>query len=438
MSQNTQDYVKWFRQSSPYINAFRGKTFVVMLPGDAIAHSNFANIIHDLALLNSLGVRLVVVHGARPQIDARLKEQNIHSEFHQGLRISEGAHMPLIAQAVGETRIQIEAALSTGLPNSPMHGAHLRVSSGNYVIAKPQGVIEGIDYQHTGLVRRIDTKGLETSIANGDIALVSPIGFSPTGEVFNVSYADVATQIAISLQAEKLISFIEYEGVSSKSEGLIRQLSLEACAEHIQQMADKPGHGTRLSLRACLKACQQGIPRGQIISYAEDGALLKELFTRDGNGTLVYADNYEQTRSANIDDVGGILELLAPLEDQGVLVRRSREVLETEIDRFHVMEKDNTVIACAGLYPYGENVAELACVATHADYRNGGRAAKLLQQLEVTARARGFRELFVLTTQTAHWFVEQGFREGCLDSLPNQRRDLYNFQRKSKVFFKTL
>jgi amino-acid N-acetyltransferase len=438
VSQNTQDYVKWFRQSSPYINAFRGKTFVVMLPGDAIAHSNFPNIVHDLALLNSLGVRLVVVHGARPQIEARLNEQAISSKFHRGLRISESAHMPLIAQAVGEARIHIEAALSTGLPNSPMHGAHLRVSSGNYVIAKPQGVIEGVDYQHTGLVRRIDTNGLKTSIANGDIALVSPIGYSPTGEVFNVSYADVATQVAISLQAEKLISFIEPEGVINKTKGLIRQLTLETCSEHIQQMADKPAHGTRLSLSACLKACQQGIPRGQIISYAEDGALLQELFTRDGNGTLVYADNYEQTRSANIDDVGGILELLAPLEDQGVLVRRSREVLETEIDRFHVMEKDNTVIACAGLYPYGESVAELACVATHPDYRKGGRAAKLLQQLEVTARTRGFTELFVLTTQTAHWFVEQGFREGSLDSLPNQRRDLYNFQRKSKVFFKTL
>lgn len=438
MSQSTQDYVKWFRQSSPYINAFRGKTFVLMLPGDAIAHKNFANIIHDLALLNSLGVRLVLVHGARPQIETRLQQQGINSKFSQNLRITEAAHMPLVAQAVGEARIEIEAALSTGLPNSPMHGAHLRVSSGNYVIAKPLGVIAGIDLQHTGKVRRIDTKGMSTSLENGDIVLVSPIGYSPTGEVFNVSYADVATQIAISLQAEKLICFIESDGIVDESQTLRRQLTPETCAQLIEKLEDRPSHGTRLALSACLQACQHGIPRAQIVSFLQDGALIKELFTRDGVGTLVYADNYEQTRAATIDDVGGILELLAPLEAEGVLVRRSREMLETEIDRFQVMEKDNTIIACAGLYPYGDTAAELACVATHPDYRKGGRAAKLLVQVEARARQQGLSELFVLTTQTAHWFVEQGFVEGKLEQLPDQRQDLYNYQRKSKIFFKAV
>jgi len=409
-----------------------------MLPGDAIQHANFATIIHDLALLNSLGVRLVIVHGARPQIEARLTSRATDSIFHRGLRVTEADDIPLIAQAVGEARVSIEAALSTGLPNSPMHGAHLRVSSGNYIIAKPQGVIDGVDLMHTGKVRRVDTNGLTTSLQNGDIALVSPLGYSPTGEIFNLSYADVATQIAISLQAEKLICFTESEGLVDNDRQLRRQLTLDTCTQQIAQLENNPAKGMRLALTACLQACQQGIPRGQIVSFTEDGALLKELFTRDGAGTMVYADIYEQTRSACIDDVGGILELLAPLEAEGVLVRRSREVLETEIDRFVVMEKDNTVIACAGLYPFGDDIAELACVATHTDYRKGGRAAKLLSHLEEAAKEEGIKQLFVLTTQTAHWFAEQGFVLGKLEQLPDQKQDLYNFQRNSKIYFKQI
>ena len=432
------NYVEWFRHSSPYIKLHRGKTFVLMMPGEMLRQENFVGIVHDIALLNSLGVKLVLVHGARPQIETRLKEQGRKSQFHKHLRITDEASMTAIAQAIGEIRIQIEAALSTGLPNSPMHGAHLQAVSGNFVTAKPCGVIDGIDFQHTGSVRRVDTRAIRAALDSEALVVVSPLGYSPTGEIFNLSFADVATEVARALKADKLVSFIDADGIIDSSGALIRQLNLTECRQQLTQLAQQPAHGLRQALKACYSACAGGIARASIINYRSDGAFLKELFSRDGCGTMVYSDDYEQLRRANIDDVGGILELLEPLEIQGVLVRRSRELLETEIDRFWVMDKDGAAIACAALYPFTDDYIELACVVTHEGYQGGGRAAKLLRQLETEARKNGHQKLFVLTTQTAHWFIEQGFHETQLDDLPTARASLYNYQRNSKIFVKAL
>ena len=434
----TASYVDWFRHSSPYIKLHRGKTFVLMMPGDVLKHDNFSGIVHDIALLNSLGVKLVLVHGARPQIEARLAQNSHKSEFHQHLRITDEASMTAITQAVGEIRIQIEAALSTGLPNSPMHGAHLQAVSGNFVTAKPCGVIEGIDFQHTGEVRRVDTRAIRAALDSDALVIVSPLGYSPTGEIFNLSFADVATEVARTLKADKLVGFVDGDGILDNNGELVRQLNLAECSKQLNHLAQQPAHGLRQSLKACYKACSGGVSRASMVNYRSDGAFLSELFTRDGCGTMVYSDDYEQLRRATIDDVGGILELLEPLEEQGVLVRRSRERLETEIDRFWVMDKDGAAIACAALYPFTEGFVELACVATQKDYQGGGRAAKLLQQLEIEARRQGHSKLFVLTTQTAHWFIEQGFAAADLDDLPSERQSLYNYQRNSKIFVKPL
>lgn len=438
MTDITSDYVKWFRHSSPYIKHHRGKTFVLMMPGDVLKHDNFSGIVHDIALLNSLGVKLVLVHGARPQIKARLAQNQQEPVFHNHLRVTDEASMFAIAQAVGEIRIQIEASLSTGLPNSPMHGAHLQAISGNFVTAKPCGVIDGVDFQHTGEVRRIDTRAIRAALDSDALVVVSPLGYSPTGEIFNLSFADVATEVARALEADKLIGFVDGDGVVDSDGKLIRQLNLSECSQQLTQLAQQPAHGLRQALKACYKACSGGVSRASMVNYRSDGAFLNELFTRDGCGTMVYSDDYEQLRRANIDDVGGILELLEPLEEKGILVRRSRELLETEIDRFWVMDKDGAAIACAGLYPFTNGFIELACVATHSDYQSSGRATKLLQQLEQEARKSGHTSLFVLTTQTAHWFIEQGFKAAELDDLPSERQNLYNYQRNSKIFIKNL
>lgn len=434
---NTQDYVKWFRHSTPYINRHSDKTFVLMLPGEAITHANFHNIVHDIALLCSLDVRLVLVHGARPQIDERLQVADTFSHFHKNLRITDSESLSFVIQAIGEARTIVEAALSTSLPNSPMHDADMQVISGNFVVAMPYGVIEGVDLQHTGKVRKVNTKSLNAALDSGAVVLLSPIAYSPTGEIFNLAFSDVATHVAGAVKADKLLAFVEGNGVTDADGNLIRQLSLQECKEYLADNGEHISFDLQQAISACYLSCLQGVQRAQLISYSTDGALLTELFTRDGLGTMIYSGQYEQLRVANIDDVAGILDLIRPLEEQGILVRRSREVLETEINKFHVMDKDGTIVACAALYPYGD-MAELSCVATHPDYRNGGRAAALLEQMEAQARKQKIKQLFLLTTQTAHWFIEQGFVQGKLEDLPIAKQELYNYQRNSKIFVKQI
>ena len=432
------NYVSWFRQSSPYINNHRGKTFVIMLPGDCIAQTNLNTIISDLVLLSSLGIKLVIAHGARAQIEAQLNSIKQESEFHRGKRITPHDHIVEVLKAVGMTRFQLEALFSMGLPNSPMHGAKARIRTGNFITAMPLGVIDGVDYQFTGKVRSVDTKGITSVLDNNQIALVSPLGYSITGEVFNLSFADVAIHIATELKADKLIAYNDDGPIVDNDGQQFRELTLLQCEKFLVAQQNSQSN-TYFSLKACYKACDGGVFRAHVISATEDGAILKELFSRDGSGTMVYRDNYETIRRASLNDVVGILQLISPLEEQGVLVKRSRELLETEIDYFTVMEKDNLVIGCAALYPYPDSACgELACVVVHPGYQRDGRAKKLLNHVEKQASLLRLQHLYVLTTQTAHWFMEQGFTESHLDMLPVSRKKLYNAQRKSKVFVKQI
>ncbi|MEH6911834.1 MAG: amino-acid N-acetyltransferase [Oceanicoccus sp.] len=432
----TKDYVKWFRNSAPYINAHRGKTFVLMFSGEAIAHPNFANIIHDIALLNSLGVKLVLAHGARPQIEERAKLRGVDSRFENDIRITDAQALECVKDAAGSLRAHIEALLTMGLANSPMHGSQIRVCSGNFIVAKPIGVLAGIDYEHTGIVRRIDREGVEKQLADGSIVLLSPTGYSPTGEVFNLSHQDVATEMAMTLKADKLIVFSEQNGLLDNSGNLIQNCEVSAVQKLSEQCDDKQ---TAQLLKAITASIENGVSRCHCVSYTDDGALLQELFTRDGAGTLVSQNHYEQLRPATIDDVGGILELIEPLESAGTLVKRSRELLENEISQFTVIDRDGMILACAALYSHpGIQSGEIACVATHPDYRGEDRGERLLAALEIQAKKIQLKNVFVLTTQTAHWFQELGYLEVSRDQLPEQKQTPYNLQRNSKVFIKQL
>jgi amino-acid N-acetyltransferase len=335
-------------------------------------------------------------------------------------------------------RVDIEALLSMGLTNSPMAGAGIRVVSGNFVTAQPLGVRHGVDYCHTGEVRRIDSQAIHRHLDEGALVLLSPIGYSPTGEVFNLSSHDVATATAVQLQADKLIYLVDGKGITDKRNRLLRELTLQQ-AESLLAGKHKLNEDAATSLASAINACQQDVPRVHILSRQTDGALLLELFTRDGCGSLVMQDPFEDTRQAQLSDIGGILELIAPLEKEDVLVRRSRERLEMEIDHFTVVERDGMIVACAALYPFiEEKLSELACLAVHPDYRNHGRGDALLKYIERQSRQLGIQRLFVLTTRTAHWFRERGFKVGSLDKLPIKRRELYNYQRNSKVFIKDI
>jgi amino-acid N-acetyltransferase len=412
----------------------RGKTFVLMLGGEVALDENFANIIHDIALLESLGVRLVLVHGARPQIAARLEAAGIESHYHNDVRVTDTQALEHVKDAAGSLRAQIEALLSMGLPNSPMQGSRLRVCSGNFVTARPLGVVDGVDYQHTGKVRRIDVEAIHRQLRDDAIVLLSPLGYSPTGEIFNLALEDIAVNCAAAIGADKLILFGAEPGITTAGGDLLRQLAVSE-AEALSPADDEQA----TLLNTARRACTQGVPRCHIISYHDDCALLEELFTHDGSGTLVANSDYEQSRRATIEDVGGILELIEPLEQEGILLKRSRELLEQEIDQFRLLERDGRIIACAALYPFPEEgCGEVACVVTHPDYRRGSRGQRLLRELEREARNTGLNRVFVLSTQTAHWFLEQGFAEQSRDQLPERKQALYNLQRNSKVFFKAL
>lgn len=435
--QDDTPFVSWFRQSAPYIHAFRGCTFVVAFDGAAVASSEFPSLIHDIALLNSLDIRTVLVHGARPQIEARLAERGAALEYINGLRVTDDEALICVKEAAGSVRVEIEALLSMGVANSPMAGARIRVASGNFVAAKPLGVRGGVDYCHTGEVRRIDADGIRQRLDDDAIVLLSPLGYSPTGEIFNLTTNEIATATAIALKADKLLFLTEAEGIYDLGQQLLREVSIEAA----QQLLNRH-QSSELELqylRHAIQACQQGVKRTHLIDRRVDGGLLQELFTRDGIGTLITAGIYEKIRLATIDDVGGILELIEPLESEGVLVRRSREQLELEIGNFTVAERDGTIIGCAALYPFkNDRIGELACLAVHPTYRNTGRGDELLTALEKHAKQSGIDRLFILTTHTSQWFQERGYEPATLESLPMEKRVLYNYQRKSKVFIKTL
>lgn len=428
--------VHWFRNSAPYINTHRGKTFVVMFGGEAVAQDNFNSLIHDFALLHSLGIKLVLVHGARPQVEQSLKNRGLDSTLHADVRITPHEAMPAILEAVGAIRLQIEAQLSMGLANSPMYGSRIDAISGNFVSAKPFGVRDGIDYQMTGEVRSIDVDAIRHNLDNNHIVILGPTGFSITGEIFNLLAEDVALTTATALGADKLIFLGEQDGIMGRDGRLLHEMIPNEVDRLLRDRQDQ----SEIShfLRCAASACRQGVHRTHIISYTKDGALIEELFTRDGSGTLVSHDPYEEIRRATIHDVIGLLELLKPLEEQGILIRRSQERLEQEIEFYSVIERDGTILGCAALYPLDTQSAEVASLAIHPDYRKGSRGADLLAFLEQQARSHSLHHLYALTTHTAHWFVEQGFVEVAVDDLPASRRANYDHTRNSKVLKKHL
>lgn len=448
-----QEFVSWFRSVAPYIHAFGGKTFVIAFGGEVVDDGQFVSLSHDLNLLASLEVRLVLVHGSRPQIESRLRRANLETKMAGGLRVTDDQAMEVVKEANGAIRVEIESLLSMGLVNSPMAGSDIRVASGNFVTAKPIGVLDGVDLQHTGEVRKVDAIGIQKRLDDGEMVLLSPLGYSPTGEAFNLSLEDVAVSTAIALDADKLIFLMDSSGVhnvrgellremtAQKAKNLLRHVknNLPALNEAAPQEAPNITEDEAYYLPAAIRACDHGVARTHLICRHTDGAILQELFTHDGIGTMVTEMPLESMRQAEIDDVGALLQLIEPLEAEGILVRRGRERLEMEIEQFYVMEHDGRVIGCAALYPFAEEkTAEFACLAIHPSYRGGGRGDRLFHYCEEQAKEQGFKTIFCLTTRTEHWFLERGFVEKTVSDLPTEKQKIYNLQRRSKVFVKKL
>jgi amino-acid N-acetyltransferase len=430
-------FVHWLRSVAPYIHAFRGKTFVVAFPGELVTAGSLPVLAQDLSLLHAMGIKVVIVHGSRPQVEEQLALRNVEARFHKGLRITDAAALECAKEAAGELRLDIEAAFSQGLPNTPMAHAAIRIISGNFVTARPIGVIDGVDLELTGVARKIAFETIHPILNAGGLVLLSPLGFSPTGEAFNLTMEDVAVSAAIALRADKLIFISETPMMRDAHGREVRELS-SVQADALLKTGDLPPDSA-FYLQHCLKASRSGVPRVHIVPFDVDGAALLEVFTHDGVGTMVSYENLESLREATIEDVGGILKLIEPLEADGTLVKRGRELIEREIDYFSVIEHDGVIFGCAALYPFpNENMAEMACLTVNPEVQTQGDGERILKHMENRARAAGFSKLFVLTTRTAHWFLKRGFVNATVDDLPKDRQHMYNWQRKSLVLVKNL
>jgi amino-acid N-acetyltransferase len=443
-------FVPWFRAVAPYIHAYRGKTFVVGLVGEAIAAGKLNTFVQDLAILHAMGIRLVLVHGFRPQVNEQLAAKGHVSRFVNGMRVTDAVALDAAQEAAGQLRFEIEAAFSQGLPNTPMANATVRVVSGNFLTARPVGIVEGVDFQHSGLVRRVDGNSIRRAIDNGAIVLLSPFGFSPTGEAFNLSMEDVATATAVSLQADKLVFMTEVPGIREQGSGsaestgdeaaIDTELSLAEAKRLLVQAAPPPSPTDPLFyLQHCVRGCESGVERSHILPFASDGALLLEVFTHDGIGTMVVDEKLESLREAGPDDVGGLLQLIEPFERDGTLVRRDRHEIERDIAHYSVIEHDGIIFGCAALYPYPEaRTAEMAALTVSPQVQGQGDGERLLKHLEQRARAAGLDSVFVLTTRTMHWFIKRGFVQVDPDWLPEARKRKYNWDRRSQVLVKKL
>ena len=440
-------FVPWFRSVAPYIHKFRNQTFVVGIAGEAIAAGKLQHLAQDLAMIQSMGVKIVLVHGFRPQVNEQLQAKGHAPRFSQGLRITDEVALDCAQEAAGQLRYEIEAAFSQGLPNTPMAGSTVRVISGNFLTARPVGILDGVDFQHSGLVRKVDTAGIMRTLDMGAMVLLSPFGFSPTGEAFNLTMEEVATSVAIALQADKLIFLTEVPGIRSRPtepEGEDNPVDTELPLAQAELLltalpaANQPTD-TGFYLQHCVKACKSGVERSHIIPFAVDGAILLEVYVHDGIGTMVVDEKLESLREATVEDVGGILQLIEPFEKDGTLVTRSRTEIERDVGNYTVIEHDGVIFACAALYAYPEGrTAEMAALTVSPQVQGQGDGERVLKRIEHRARAAGLDSIFVLTTRTAHWFLKRGFALVDPDWLPEARKRKYNWDRKSQVLLKKL
>jgi amino-acid N-acetyltransferase len=437
-------FVPWFRSVAPYIHAYRGKTFVVAIAGELIASGKLNLFVQDMAILHAMGIKLVLVHGFRPQVNEQLRAKGHTSKFSHGRRITDAVALDCAQEAAGQLRFEIEAAFSQGLPNTPMANATVRVVSGNFLTARPVGIVDGVDFQQSGLVRKVDAAAIRRAIDIGAIVLLSPFGFSPTGEAFNLSMEDVATSTAIALQTDKLLFLTEVPGIredrNNPESPIDTELAL-ADAERLLAELPNPTQPTDAAfyLQHCVKACRGGVERSHILPYGVDGALLMEIYTHDGIGTMVVDEKLESLREATADDIGGILQLIEPFERNGTLVKRDRTEIERDIGHYTVIEHDGVIFGCAALYPYPEaKTAEMTALSVSPDVQGQGDGERILKRIEHRARAMGLESIFVLTTRTMHWFIKRGFEQADADWLPEARKRKYNWDRKSVVFVKRI
>jgi len=418
--------IETFRSAAPYIYAHQGNVFVITIPYSMLESEQLDALVQDLALMQTLGIKLVLVYAT-----------GLFSKNRKSPPIIDERKLTKLQHKIGVLQSRLESLFSTGLVNTPMAGMKLTTISGNFVHAKPSGVVNGVDLQYHGEVRRIDTQAILNQLNNGNIVLLSSIGYSPSGECFYLDEYDVATTVAASIPSEKLIFLMDEKTLSNSRKQRIKFLTLS----HAQELLSRRktlSITLRQHIELAINACLNRVQRVHLLSTFVPGALLQELYSHDGAGTLITAEHYDDIRPATIEDVGGILSLINPLEEQQVLVERTREQIELAIHEYDVIEHDGFIIACGALHPLKEkNIAEIACLAVHPDYQREGLGNRLLKHLEKKAWSHNLNAVFILTTKALHWFREHGYRKSSIKELPVSKQKTYNYQRNSRVYVKS-
>lgn len=421
----------WLREAGPYIEHFRGKTFVVLLSDVARSELTTGRLVEDLVLLNSLGVRLILVQSTRHAINAHRSAGGVGSTFHQGRRITDSGLLSDIKHLVNEAAHRLQAAFVRARHRNQ---SQVQLVSGHFVYAKPLGIFDGVDHQLTGAIRRVDTAAINEQLDLGHITWIDHLAYAPSGQLYNLASEEIAAAVAIAMHADKLILLGEQDCLFDQQGARISELTLS----DIASVQEHQPSDIKLRLTAAERAVRGGVPRCHLLGATTDGAILTELLTTEGSGTLVTQEPTARIRAARTDDLASLLHLLAPLESSGALVQRSREKLEAEIAHFQVVEQDGRLLGSAALYPLDAHSAELACLAVEPEQGGETLGTRLLHAMETRARAEGIETLFVLTTQAQDWFTERGFSESSVDALPENRQALYNFQRNSAVLIKKI
>ena len=438
-------FVPWFRTVAPHIHAYHGKTFVVAIAGELIAAGKLASFAQDLAILQAMGIKIVLVHGFRPQVDEQLRSKGHASRYSHGMRITDAVALDSAQEAAGQLRFEIEAAFSQGLPNTPMANAIVRVVSGNFLTARPVGIVDGVDFMHSGVVRKVDAAAIRRAIDIGAMLLLSPFGFSPTGEAFNLTMEDVATSTAIALQADKLLFVTEVPGIHEDpadprvaDRHRARPGRRREAARRAAAAADQPTD-TAFYLRHCVRACRGGVERSHILPFAidgvaADGGVHARRHRHDGRRREARepapGDRRRHRRRAAADRAVRARRHAGQARPDGNRARHRR------LHRDRARRRDIRLRRALSLS--GSKTAEMAALTVSPQVQGQGDGERILKRVEQRAQALGLESIFVLTTRTMHWFIKRGFVQVDPDWLPEARKRKYNWDRRSQVFVKKL
>ena len=430
-----REQVDLIREVFYYQNRFDGKTIVLKIDYPILNASHFPQLLKDMAMLRATGIEIILIPGAREWIDAVLKEYDIESEYVDGVRIATQDSIPFIRMAAFDVANRLMTLLTAFQANAVI---------GNFVRARGIGVVDGVDFQNSGRVEKILKDPLQQILDQGMIPIFPCIGWNAAGKPYNLSSDEIAVAVAEALQAEKLFfvtdsdGFMETRfklppGLVKNSDGRVARLSLEEAEEVLNLNAGNPDPDLKY-LDLALTACRKGTERAHVVDGRMEGAILREIFSNLGVGTMVYGNDYESIRPMKADDIGDVLRLMQPLMQEGILVKRTEDDLMARQGDFVVYSIDDVVHACGALHDYGEGQAEIAAIATNPVYSHLSMGRKILSYLVEKAARIGMTRVFALTTRTVDWFEQLGFVEADLESLPAKKRDTYNHARKSRIF----